>query len=554
MLLRSVLSVVLISLALTLFIAAGYSNGHSSSHNFSWATEYIEVFSWNTLLPRHLPGLWSQLGGYDFFFYGPAPFFVLGTIVEPLCRDCSVETLVVCSAALFWFGSACAFYLFIRRHLDKTASLFGALVYAILPYHLLIDWFFRQALGEFAAYAFLPLIAYGFETLRKERNRGWVLALGVAGTTLCHLPTALLVAHVFTLITLLISWQQYHEGRNPIHFFGSVFVWTALGGLLSSFYWLPALALMGTVSPDLLYTEHFVAGSWLYGLSFDQPDFESSLYILLSFAVAVPFLISGAFAADKIGRIWILTLPTVTLLLNVDPAAFIWENWIISKVQFPWRMMVFVDFATAMAIAFTVEHLPSKRWSAVLCLCAAVAFLPSSLIATQSSHWIETKYDGHMAKIGAAEYLSKETVSAIRQNLDVDETHIINRNNAAPVLKEAASQAEATAAKLINFEVLSRRTHVVVLTDAPLLIVPIQFWQLWEAETEDGVKLALSPHPTWGTLNIELPAGNFKGKQVTLTLPFHWSEKVGFLTSGLSLALLLAHTWTNHRRRAVQLK
>ena len=66
------------------FVTVGISDGHSASYNFPWAVQYLDTFNLSSFLPRHLPGLWNGLGGYDFFFYAPIPFWFVAAFVETL--------------------------------------------------------------------------------------------------------------------------------------------------------------------------------------------------------------------------------------------------------------------------------------------------------------------------------------------------------------------------------------------------------------------------------------------------------------------------------------
>ncbi len=197
------------------FLLMGFPAGHSASFNYPWAAQYVQAFGLDALLPRHLPGLWAGLGGYDFFFYAPLPFWLDAAVVSPLCVGCSTEAAFVLTTALIWVASSVTCYLFLRRYFGARHAVFGAIGYAVLPYHLVIDWFARQAIGEFAAYAFIPLVAFGFDALRLKEPRGWVLSLGVAGTALCHLPTALLAAHVFGVVALAMLWHKLRRQQQP---------------------------------------------------------------------------------------------------------------------------------------------------------------------------------------------------------------------------------------------------------------------------------------------------------------------------------------------------
>ena len=172
-------------------------------------------------MPKYLAGLWAGLGGQDFFFYGPLPFFVAAAVADPICSGCGPETLVVLAACLFWVTGGATFYLFMHRYLEARFAAIGAIVYSLLPYHLFVDWLVRQALGEFATYTFLPLVAYGLDAIRKREPHGWVLSLGITGTLLCHLPMSLLAGHVFGLVVLIMIFLKARNQDLPFRFANS---------------------------------------------------------------------------------------------------------------------------------------------------------------------------------------------------------------------------------------------------------------------------------------------------------------------------------------------
>lgn len=58
------------------FALLGTPQGHSYGFNLSWHVAFEAAQAQGALYPRHLPELGFGVGGLDFFFYGPLPFFL----------------------------------------------------------------------------------------------------------------------------------------------------------------------------------------------------------------------------------------------------------------------------------------------------------------------------------------------------------------------------------------------------------------------------------------------------------------------------------------------
>ena len=521
------------------FVTVGISDGHSASYNFPWAVQYLDTFNLSSFLPRHLPGLWNGLGGYDFFFYAPIPFWFVAAFVSPICFGCSPETEFVLGTAVLWLFSGCTFYFFMRRYFDRQGAIVGAFVYMLLPYHLWIDWFIRQAVGEFVAYAFLPLMALGIDTVRVRAGSGWALSIGVAGVTLSHLPTALLAAHVFGFVSICIAMQKIRANDEPLRFLASVSGWAVLGGLVSCFYWLPAVALLESVSSSALYTEYNHAERWLFGLHFDQPNAIFSQIVFYSFLVVLPFIFASAVLSRGAVLMWALVPVSLAVILNLEVSEFIWKNWIIRNVQFPWRLMLFVDFSAAIAITFILMNksvLRRMRAVSVLLLCAA---FPIYIIVSVTVATLSTRFEKDSDWSGAVEYLSPEMLGVVKTRSNVDLGNSIVQSRTIVAMAAIASDTADMAAAFQSFESGPRRVEVIPASNIQLLSVPVQYWELWHAELEGGGLLELLPNPDFGTVDILAPENGFQGRKITLTIPYQTSELVGFAVSGIA-ALLLA--------------
>lgn len=541
-----------IAAGLLVFLSIGFSDAHSASFNYDWAVAYRAEIRSGVLLPRHLTALWGGLGGYDFFFYGPLPFWVSAVLVSPLCIGCSAEFELVVATSAFWALSGCSIYLFLRRYFGKYPAAVGAVAFLFLPYHLLIDWYVRQAIGEFAAYAFLPLIAYGIDEIRLRRGGKWVLSLGVAGTLLCHLPTALLAAHVFAAVVLLVGVEKLRRADGAPIFFRDVVLWGSLGALLSSFYWFPAIAMINLVDQDLLYTTHYTAERWLFAIGLKQEAPEFALTVLWSFLVILPVTLYAAFRASGFARLWIVVPFSLLILLNLSISAFIWENWIIQRVQFPWRLMVFADFSAAVAIAWLASQAGATLRIGVVLSCLAASY--PAFKATQASlYFVFVPHNVDRPMTGALEYLSPETGESLRAELGLDtETSHSRRLQVALHMADVASEVRSENRALAEVDVQNRHIRVTPLAGVEEVRLPVQYWSLWELDRRSGERdVTLLADDRTGVIKLKAPSGGFAGQELSLVLPFHWSERLGIATSALSLTLTL--TWFLFYRRRMSL-
>ncbi|MEL6681268.1 MAG: hypothetical protein AAFQ09_01330 [Pseudomonadota bacterium] len=540
-------------------ILIGLPDGHSARFNYAWLVGYSEAFQSGTLLPRFLPTLNGGMGGFDFFFYGPLPFWLTAAVAAPLCPSCAAETpFIAVLAALSILGSF-GVYLLCRRFFGQGPSLAGAVIYALLPYHLWVDWFFRQATTEFAAYAFLPFVALGMDKARSGQNGGALIVFGVAGTALCHLPTALLAAHVFGMIALAMVFHRATPAGQRLTLLGGIVGWTVLGIGLAAFYWLPALALLPTVSPDALYETHYTAAHWLFGPqsnwwrgSVDHPlDTQAVLYNGLAILFGTLICVIAVLRTGGMARILILIPVAVALFMNSALSAVFWEYWIIDKVQFPWRLLVFLDLSAALGGAAIVAAIAKKtlRPLAVIPLlcCAAVTFvlIGQSFVAGD----LPGRTDSYYAGYAPSEYLSPERFAAtndarkiIRAGVDIND--IID----LAFRDFAKAHAVARDGTYSGYVAQNRIIQLRPNPAAERVLAPVQYWFLWMAETEDGTPLNLVASSDFGTVDILAPRSGFEDSVITLQLQHHWSELVGVVLSAISLLAFALVTAARRRR------
>ncbi len=536
---------------ISVLVAFGLPTGHSTPFNLAWSRHYGDALSWTDPLPRYLPGLWEGFGGHDFFFYAPLPFWLNAALIDPLCPGCTAPTEFLLGLGLLTAASGGAMFAFLRCLVSPGAAAFGAAIYVVLPYHLLIDWFARQSAGEVTAYAFLPLVALGIERLRRHEGGGWILALGTAGLAFSHLPTTLLAAHPFAALGLWFVVRQPGGRAAKLWLLARLAWFGGLGLMLAAVYWLPSVLLLDKVSRSVLADPYFEAWRWLQFSPAPHPNPVLKTQLLASFYACLPFLILALRSARGPVLAWILVPAIFAIAMNTAPSAVLWNTWIIGIVQFPWRLMTLVDFAAALAAAVLAAGAVDRLGKLSLVMAVGVASVPAVFLAAALE---DRPADAALiadaeASFGAIEYFSPEMSAVMARRLGTDGLQHFDQ------LAVAASAADMAAEFRDQYgdpKIVARTPRsltVLAPEGAEVLALPVQFWGLWQAETALGADLSVRANPRFGTLDILGPTGGFAAGPVTVSLPVQPSEWAGALASLLALIALLASTAGRFRRR-----
>jgi hypothetical protein len=218
--------------------------GLPEGHDRIWHVGYQHFFNAQLrsgdLYPRWITGLNEGLGAPVFFLQYPLPYFAAAGLgrVLPVSWGDSTETrtlgiVVVASAILAGIFT----FLWCSTFADRRAALCASLAYLTLPYPFAIDLYWRTAVGEYVALAWLPLGLYFIERMQL-RPRSATAGLGVAFSlvVVSHLFTAIIYAPVLFLYAACRSsgdrWMAVLRAATGI----------ALGAGLSGFYLLPMAA------------------------------------------------------------------------------------------------------------------------------------------------------------------------------------------------------------------------------------------------------------------------------------------------------------------------
>ena len=349
-------------------LALGTLISHSSPQNLTWASQFAEQVRAGILYPRWMPESFDGLGSPAFYFYPPLPFWIDALVSVVTANALPVSYRLAASTTVILFLSGLAMHVWLLRVSGKpTAALVGAIAYMAAPYHL-FDTFTRGAFAETTAYAVLPVVMLALRrTLEGTRWGLPLLALAYAALLLSHLPTALLCS-----ITVLPAYGLFAT-RSPALLLRCA-AGGALGVGLAAIYLLPAIELQPWISAHELWTSFYRASNWFVMAPERWVD-PDTMRVIGSIVLAAALLAAGLCLAvlqlpDGQGRrelgFWV-ALGLACLILIAGLLPWFWDLPLVGKVQFPWRLLMVVEFAslTALCLAPLARAPPRRR----LCPC-----------------------------------------------------------------------------------------------------------------------------------------------------------------------------------------
>ena len=358
---------------------------HSSPQNLTWAAQFADQFRAGVVYPRWLPESFDKLGSPTFYFYPPIAFWVDALVSVATFNALPVSYRLSLSSLLLLWASGLAMHAWLKgQATSPRVALYGALAYMAAPYHLL-DHYYRGAYAEFAAYAVLPLVALAVSRIAEGRRLGPVLfALAYAALPMAHLPTALLIS--VTALPLYVLYRGWRLGAAgpALGFFVRCALGGALGLGLAAVYLVPALALQYWIPSDTFWVAYYHVENWFL-LSPDRwPQPHDMMRIISWFAAAYGVAAVGVVAVlarDGVrlawrseAVFWALAC-LVSLLLIAGALPWFWRIPFVAKVQFPWRLMIVVEFAAIAALCLMPWPVRPRILSFVFVV-AIVALMP----------------------------------------------------------------------------------------------------------------------------------------------------------------------------------
>ncbi|MFR2534937.1 MAG: 6-pyruvoyl-tetrahydropterin synthase-related protein [Clostridia bacterium] len=316
--------------------------------------------------PMVVPNIINGAGYAMNLFYPPLVTYI------PLLIKMITPNYVM---ALKLFGGLCiilsgfTMYQFVYQVTKRRSmAFFAAIFYMIAPYKL-ANIYKRYAIGEFAALVFIPFVFLGLYNLfKQDGKKHYYIAIGAIGLMLTHTVSTFYIA-LFSIIYVLFCIKKL-ANKEILKKIGINLFFILL---ISSFFWLPLLeASMSaeyTILNDSLMrtTPQYTQDNTIefYQLFTDKEEENGTTFI-----IGIPtliFIIATIFTYKKVNSSYqdfytiFLFFSFISLLLTLTIFPWRWMLNILCKLQYPWRMIGFLNFFMSMICGINLVIL-LNRW------------------------------------------------------------------------------------------------------------------------------------------------------------------------------------------------
>jgi hypothetical protein len=307
--------------------------------------------------------------GYPFFnFYASLPYYIAALFK---LFGCGFIWSIKLTQLLGFVTAAASMYLLAKRLFKREASaILAALAYTYAPYHLVNVYVRGDALSEFYAFIFYPLILWALLRLRDSLSASNIalLALAYGGLILTHNVSALIFSVFVGLWLIAYGLSSTEDKRATTSYLLYAISGLALGLAISAWYWLPALLegkyvqlehqttgylnysnhfrSLNLVQPSLLFNYAVVPGRTPFAMGLAQ-----AVLALLGVAAIVVWWIKrrrpetqSAFLVAGLALSTFLITPLSRPLWDSVP--------LLPFVQFPWRFLSVQAFFTSLVISY----------------------------------------------------------------------------------------------------------------------------------------------------------------------------------------------------------
>lgn len=520
-----------------------------------WSRYFVTQWQQGEWYPRWLSGMNHGQGSAAFFYYSPVPYWATSLLSFSPVGDAYPWDAMGRSMALALILSGFTAYLWLQGVTSRKAALAGSLIYMVLPYHLAIDLYARSAIGEFWAFAWMPLILYcisGIATRARTLSVGVFvagLAVSYALLAMTHLPTTLLMTPVAIAYTL---WGIEIDKRNRLLATALIAGGLLLGVGLAMIFLMPALlmqkfaGLQGLGRQINSYLNFFLT----FRNTLTPRDFLYSAALTLAaccggFWIAQRHALPGP---SRACRFWFIVAVFVSFMM-VSPSRILWQNLsALQTIQFPWRFNVILTLSCTALVALAFAN--AKNWSlaAQRISLSLLALMVGCSMLMAANRIKQDYFEPVPSSLAAIERLEMLEIIEPFEYRTIWARHAVNRELNPQVPGPALPMGELSSGEKINIRQISSREILfeVSATRAVQLTIRQFYFPGWHAEISSpsgngvpkfpGELLAITPTQPEGLMAVSIPAGkHWVRLQLRATAP----ERRGGQISLVALVLIL---------------
>lgn len=497
---------ILLLIALSLPVILPYFHpGFFPTHDGEWAvvrlTDMFRTLRDHQFPPRYSGFLNFEYGYPLFNFTYPFPYY-LGVVLH-FFKIGFVDSIKLIFAASVPLSAIFMFLLSKKLWKSTLAGFIGAVFYVYLPYRL-VDLFVRGSIGESISFALYPLLVFLFARLCK--NPSW-FSQALFSIFLAVLVMSHNIMAVFFLPVIFVFFVFFYFSKEIKSLF-SIITSVFLGGVLSAFFWAPALLekhnILLSKIPIANRNLYFVTlkdlfiPKWGYGVPTAPNGFSYQIGwpLVLIFLLVVGYLLSKIFFVRKrnyVNRefklVIFIVIGIIALVFMLFPvSAPIWKTLpLLSDINYPWTLLLPLGFLLSLLSGFLADRF--KYVSIVIVILAVIAFLPHA----KPSAYINR---------GDAYYLTNEATTTSSSELMPLWVKVFPTYS--PLNKVAILNGKGKVENIYyNSKLLSFSTDS---SERLKVEINIIYYPGWSAYI-NGLKTVITYSNPKGVMNITIPAG-----------------------------------------------
>lgn len=482
--------------------------------------------------------------GYSWnLFYGPLSSYGI-IIFTFLCKSFITGYKIFTFVVLILSGIY-MYKFMISLTKNSNTSLLAGIIYLTFPYHL-TDLYIRNALGEFMAFMFVPMVFLGLYQLFKTTENHYYLSIGAIGLILTHnLSTA--ITCFFGFLYVLFNFKCLKQTRvKKGLILNFIFIVT-----ITSFFWAPMLeAKLSTYYQ--VYEENAMASQESVaeaGLEFKQL-FASKKDKIFVFELGPHVIIMLVFSIMTIKRLrpeikkeYLFCLISSLFCIWMSTKYFPWKIMpkFVTIIQFPWRMLFIAGFFLSVVCSINMNAVIKKfnvkdtLIISVICIiyvCALNGFVPYTDEITEIENCTLGVMSGKNVEVVAgtakAEYLPKKAFE--------NRFYIATREQATYVLTGKAIIEEEEK----NFDYYKAKFQT--LEENTIFELPYIYYPGYEVRA-DGIIIE-SFETENGFLGTSLPRNEIV--EIEVTYEGTNIMKKSMLISFVSFIIFAIYVWKKH--------
>ncbi len=349
------------------FPLEGVPDGYDLAQHLRFAASYHDAILNGSFIPFWAAGDNLGFGSVGVRFYPPLADYVLA-VTQIFTNDWYKSFWL---NSVFWMFPGCiGVYLWVKQFRSRAIAAAAAVIYALMPYHLL-QVYRLQLYSEFVAASILPF-CFLFATRVVKRGRiSDVLGLAISCSLilLTHIPTSLAgFAGLGLYSVFIIDW------KNPLRSISRFALAIAISIASAAFYLIRLATELSWVRHN---TDEFSSGFFDYRHhlfpifnNFGDGYWDFSLWLLdlstiliLLALLPLPFcaLWGSAAKSRSVIESKVLIAVSVTGFFSIfmvsSLSGFIWRaSGALQRIQFPWRFLSLAMLMGAVAITLTLSY------------------------------------------------------------------------------------------------------------------------------------------------------------------------------------------------------